>query len=164
MWWSDRRRLILGLAALPLAGCGFTPALAPGTAAAGVRGRIRADDPGSDAGLAFVTRFEERMGPPAAVDWHLSWSLSISTERRGLVPGLGDSRGQMTGRLRWSLTPADGGAPVAGGQAERFVGYSRSASPLAIRSAAEDARRRVAELLAEAVAAELIATARDWAT
>ena len=163
MWWSDRRRVLLGLAALPLVGCGFTPALAPGAAAGALRGRIRADSPRDEPGLAFLTRFEERMGAPEAAEWRLVWSLSIATERRGLVAGLGDSRGQMVGRLGWTLRPEGGGAPVASGRAERFAGYSRSTTPLAIRSAAEDARRRVAEMLAEAVASELIATAADWA-
>lgn len=162
MWSCDRRTLLLGLAALPLAGCGFRPALAPGTAAGGIRGRIRADDPADDAGLAFVTRLEERLGAPQAPGWRLGWSLGISTERRGLVAGLGESRGQMVGRIRWTLTPDGAEDPVARGTTERFVGYSRTTSPLAIRAAAEDARRRVAAMLAEAVAAELIATAADW--
>ncbi|MBK5926147.1 hypothetical protein [Rhodobaculum claviforme] len=162
MWSCDRRTLMLGLAALPLAGCGFRPALAPGGPADGLRGRIRADNPGDDAGLAFVTRLEERLGTPQAPGWRLGWSLGIATERRGLVAELGDSRGQMIGRLDWTLTPEGADTPVARGTAERFVGYSRTTSPLAIRAAAEDARRRVAEMLAEAVASELIATAPGW--
>ncbi|MGY6411548.1 MAG: LPS assembly lipoprotein LptE [Alkalilacustris sp.] len=163
MWWSDRRRLILGLAALPLAGCGFTPALAPGAPALALRGRIWPDPPGDRPGVAFVDRLESRFGPPTAPGWRLGWSLQITPERRGPAPGVGETRGQMIGRLSWTLTPEGAETPILQGQAERFAGYARTTSPLAIRAAAEDARLRVAEMLADALAAELIVTAGTWA-
>ena len=163
MWWSDRRRLILGLAVLPLAGCGFTPALAPGAPASVLRGRIRPDPPGDRPGVAFVDRLEQRLGAPTTPGWRLAWSLQITSERRGPAPGLSATRGQMVGRLSWALTPEGAESPVLRGQAERFAGYGRTGSPLATRAAAEDAQLRVAEMLAEAVASELIATAGDWA-
>ena len=163
MWWSDRRRLLLGLAALPLAGCGFTPALAPGAPAHALRGRIRADDPTDRDGVAFVARLEDRLGAPSAADWRLGWRLQITPERLGLAPGQGETRGQMLGQVVWTLTPEGADTPAARGQAEHFAGYDRTGTPLAIRAAAEDARSRVAEMLAEAVAAELVATAPRWA-
>ena len=163
MWWSDRRHLILGLAALPLAGCGFSPALAPGAPATALRGRIHPDPPADRPGVAFVDRLEARLGAPASPGWRLGWSLAITPERRGPAPGVGETRGQMVGRLTWTLTPEGAETPILQGQAERFAGYGRTTSPLAIRTAAEDAQLRVAEMLAEALAAELIASAGRWA-
>jgi LPS-assembly lipoprotein len=56
MWLSDRRAFLLG--ALALAGCGFTPAYAPGGAGAALRGQVRADDPTDSLGFAFVGALE----------------------------------------------------------------------------------------------------------
>ncbi len=163
MWWSDRRRLILGLAALPLAGCGFTPALAPGAPAGALHGRIRADDPTDRAGVAFVARLEDRLGRPQAPGWRLGWQMTVTPERLGLAAGLGEVRGRALGRVDWTLMGEGDDTPVASGRAEQFAGYDRTGTPLAIRAAAEDAQDRVAGMLAEAVAAELIATAPRWA-
>lgn len=162
MWWS-RRRLLGALAAVPLAGCGFTPALAPGAPAARLQGRIRADDPPDRDAAAFLTRLEERLGRPATPGWRLAYGLEITETRLGLEPGQGETRGQMLGSLRWELFPEGADAPVATGTARNFAGFSRTSTPFAIRSAAEDARDRVARMLADAVVAELIATAPDWA-
>ena len=163
MWWSDRRRLLGLLAAAPLAGCGFTPALAPGAPATALRGRIRAEDPTDRDGAAFVQRLEERLGRPSAPAWEMDWTPQVTETLLGLQPGLGETRGQLTGTLRWDLRPLGGETPVAQGIARQSAGFSRTATPLADRAAAEDARRRLMILLADAVVAELLATAADWA-
>jgi LPS-assembly lipoprotein len=163
MSWSDRRRLLALLAAAPLAACGFTPALAPGAPATALFGRIRADDPPDDAAAAFVARIEERFGRPADPAWRLAYTLSVLESRGALEPGLGETRAQLTGILSWRLLPMGGDAPVARGTQRQFTGFSRTATPLARRTAAEDARARLGRLLADALAAELIATAGDWA-
>ena len=166
MWWS-RRSLLLALAA-PLAGCGFTPALAPGAPAAGLQGRIRADDPPDRDAAEFLTRLEERLGRPTAPGWTLAYRLEVTETRLGLEAGIGETRGQMVGNVVWALTPEGApdtrpGDPVARGQSRQFAGFSRTATPLANRAAAEDARRRLARMLADAVVAELTATASRWA-
>ena len=163
MSWSDRRSLLLLAAAAPLAACGFTPALAPGAPATALAGRIRADDPTDVATAAFVTRFEERLGRPTAPAWRLSYALVITESRSALEPERGETRGQFDGTLRWTLLPWGGDTPVATGTARQFAGFSRTSTPLARRSAAEDARRRLGLLLADAVVAELTLTAGDWA-
>lgn len=164
MSWSDRRSLIACLAATPaLAACGFAPALAPGEPATALRGRIRADDPVDDATAALVARFEERLGRPTRPGWRLAYALTITESRRALEAVVGETRGQFDGTLRWQLVPEDGETPVAEGTARRFTGFSRTDTPLARRAAAEDAARRLGRMLADAVVAELVASAGDWA-
>ncbi|MFN6979147.1 MAG: hypothetical protein ACK4OP_13545, partial [Gemmobacter sp.] len=60
MWWSDRRALLLGAAAL--AACGFAPAEVPGSTGAALRAAVLADAPASRDGFDFVAAFEDRLG------------------------------------------------------------------------------------------------------
>ncbi len=62
MSWSDRRAFLL--MPLALAACGFSPTLAPGSAAAGLQGKIRVADPKDKNGFDFLQRMEERLGRP----------------------------------------------------------------------------------------------------
>jgi LPS-assembly lipoprotein len=163
MSWSERRKVLTLLAAAPLAACGFTPALAPGAPATALLGRIRADDPSDDITGAFVTRLEERLGRPADPGWRLAYTLTAFESRGALEPGLGETRAQITGILAWQLYPIGADTQVARGNLREFTGFSRTSSPLARRSATEDARDRLGRILADALAAELIATAGDWA-
>jgi len=156
-----RRRLLALLAGVPLAGCGFSPALLPGAPATALRGRIRADDPADRDGVEFVARLEERLGRPEAPLWRLAWTLELDERRLGLVAGEGESRAHVVGRLDWRLLPPDADSPAAQGSLTRFAAFSRTATPLAERSAAQDARRRVVAMLADALATELIATAPE---
>ena len=158
-----RRAVLALLALLPLAACGFRPALAPGAPATALFGRIRADDPADRAGVEFVARLEERLGRPAVPGWRLAWTLTLEEERLGLEAGVGETRAQLLGRLDWQLIPEGAEAPVTEGRIARFTGYSRTATPLAEETAARDALARLSRLLADALVTELTATAADWA-
>lgn len=165
MWRADRRRFLLLATAAPLAACGFTPALAPGAPAAGLTGQIRADDPADADAFALVERLEERLGRPApGARWRLSYNIATEEDRLGRARGLGDSRAQIAGSLRYQLRAAGGEAVLASGTVSQFAGYSLTSTPLANRAAEEDARRRLMRMLADALATELMATAGGWAT
>ncbi len=165
MWSCDRRRLIAGLAALPLlSACGFAPTLAPGGAAAGLRGRIRADDPDGPDDFAFVERFEERLGRPEAPPrYALSFDIDVTTDDIATVRGEGATRGTAIGRVRYAVRQLDDDDTVHEGRAESFTGWSRTEEALAERFAREDARARLMRILADRIATDLTATAGDWA-
>jgi LPS-assembly lipoprotein len=164
MWWSDRRGLVLALAALPLAaGCGFRPALGRGGSAAALQGRIRADDPRDRAAFELVARLEERLGPPGPDALRLAYALSLREEVLGRTAGVGDTRGQVSGTLRYELSRPGEAGVLHRGSVAAFAGYSRTATPLANRAAQEDARRRVTRMLADDLVTDLVASAAGWA-
>ena len=164
MWSSERRRLLGALAALPtLAACGFAPTLAPGGAAAGLRGRIRADDPDGPDEFAFVERLEERLGRPDAPRYALSFDIDVSTDDMATVRGEGATRSTAIGRVRYTVRRLDDDDTVHEGRAESFTGWSRTEEALAERFAREEARARLMRILADRIATDLTATAGDWA-
>lgn len=161
---SERRRLLGALAALPvLAACGFEPTLARGGAGAGLRGRIRADDPTDPDGFAFVERLEERLGRPQAAGYVLSYEIDVELDDLASVRGEGGTRGNAVGRVDYALRPVGGGDPLHEGRAESFTGWSTTEEALPERFAREDARARLMRILADRIAIDLTATAQDWA-
>ena len=62
MSWCNRRTLVF--LPLALAACGFTPTLAPGSAADDLQGTIRLADPTDKFSFDFLQHMEQRLGRP----------------------------------------------------------------------------------------------------
>ncbi|TVP74052.1 MAG: hypothetical protein EA339_01365 [Rhodobacteraceae bacterium] len=154
---SDRRRLILALAALPLAACGFTPAYAPGGAGQALRGRVRAADPRTSQEFDFVAGIETRLGRPQAPLFDLSYTITTSERGAARGAGLGATRITRFGTVAYQLTDRATGAVVTEGSLRNFTNYSTTDTQLASRRAAEDAQSRLMRILADQVAARLVA-------
>ncbi len=163
MWSSDRRRLLLALAALPLAACGFAPAHAPGGAAAGLRGRVRPDTPQDRLGFAFAARIEDRLGRADGADLVLGYRIAVEETGVALSPGNVTRRYRLNGRLDWTLAPRGGGDPVAAGRLASFTAYSATGTTVATLTARRDAEERLATILADMLVAELVARAPEIA-
>ncbi|PQO24742.1 hypothetical protein C2I36_01240 [Rhodobacteraceae bacterium WD3A24] len=164
MWLSDRRSLLAGLAALPLAAaCGFRPAYGPGGGAARLRGAVRPDDPENRADFAFVAALEERLGRSDVAPYALSYDIDISGRGVARERGMGDTRRQLAGTVDIALTDRASGATLTEGRAEAFVGYSTTSTQLATAIAEDDGRDRLMRILADRVATLLIAAADDLA-
>lgn len=158
MSFSDRRKLIVALAALPaLAACGFRPALAPGGAAEGLRGRVIAADPVNALDFAFVERLEERLGLPApGADLRLSYVITTGERTVGVTPEGTATRVQIAGEARYEVT-AGGGTRLSSGVVRGFTAWSTTGTALATEIAAEDARRRLMVILADDLVTRLYA-------
>lgn len=154
---SDRRQILLALAALPLAACGFTPAYAPGGAGAALRGQVRLDDPRTDMDFDFVASLEDRLGRPQSARYTLSYAIQTSARGSGEVVGLGETRIALLGVVDFALTDTGSGQVVVQDQLRSFTNYSTTATQLATLRAREDAERRLARILADQVATRLIA-------
>lgn len=155
---SDRRTLLLSIAALPLAAaCGFSPAYAPGGAGQALRGQVRVADPVQSRDFDFVAALENRLGRPAAPRFDLSYSLSTSERGAARIPGLGDSRITLFATVAYQLTETATGSVVAEGSLRNFTNYSTTDTQLATLRAKEDAEARLMRILADQVVARLIA-------
>ncbi|WP_102224387.1 LPS assembly lipoprotein LptE [Acidimangrovimonas sediminis] len=159
---SDRRSVLIALGALPLAACGFTPAYAPGGPAAGLRGKIRADDPTSRDAFDFVGELEARLGTPDGPRFTLGYSLSVGESGSALTPDGVTGRYNVTGSVNYTLRDAQTGATVSTGKAQSFVSYGATGSTVATLSAQADAHRRLMVILADEVVTRLLATSGSW--
>lgn len=153
----DRRTLLLTLAALPLAACGFKPAYGPDGAGTALRGQVRLDDPKTTLDFDFVAAMEERLGRPAAARYGLSYSFSTTERGSAQVAGLGETRIAVVGNVTYSLTELATGQVVTSDSVRNFTNYSTTSTQLATLRAREDAERRLARILADQVAVRLIA-------
>lgn len=160
--WS-RRAFLAAAVAAALAGCGFAPVYGTGGDGAGLRGTVRAAEPDTDAGFAFVRRIEERLGRPEAARYDLTYAIAMAEAALAIDGSNNITRLNLEGRLDWSLVPTEGGAPALSGSESAFTGYSAPASTVATLASRRDAGRRLAIILADRVVTRLLASAADLA-
>ena len=154
---SDRRQVLLALAALPLAACGFSPAYAPGGSGQVLRQTVRAADPVTPRDFDFVAAFEERLGRPTAPQYELAYEITTSERGAAQVSGLGATRITLFGTVRYTLMEMGSDTVITEGNLRNFTNYSTTDTQLATRRAQEDAETRLMRILADQVAARLLA-------
>ncbi|MCZ8154047.1 MAG: LPS assembly lipoprotein LptE [Rhodobacteraceae bacterium] len=159
MSWSDRRLFLLGLAALPLAACGFTPAYGPDGGASALRGRVRLQDPATKQDFDFVARLESRLGTATDQAYDLSYSLSATRQSGGITATNVTTRYTLHGSANWTLTEQKSGERVAGGTVRAFASWSTTGTTVAGLAAEDDAARRLSIMLADQVLLRLVAEA-----
>jgi LPS-assembly lipoprotein len=150
------RSALLGLSALALAGCGFTPAYAP------VKG----------GGIIEVAEIEGRTGhylhrelsrtvsrgmPNVVQQSELSIDLRESIVRLGFRPDQTASRSDYIGRADWVLTGVDGKV-IARGRAQEAAGFNFADAAYADVVAQQAAQEKVAYMLAESIRKQMLAS------
>jgi LPS-assembly lipoprotein len=155
---SCNRRSFL-LLPLGLADCGFAPALAPGGAASGLMGTVRAADPVDKNGFDFVERIEERLGRPEAQRFDLTYAIATETIGVGVTTDNRITRYNLKGAIDFVLTDSTTAERISAGRVQSFTAYSATGSTVAGLAAEEDAAFRLMRLLADQVVARLIAEA-----
>jgi len=153
---SFNRRTLL-LLPLALVACGFTPAYGPSGPAQGLQGRIRAADPGDKNGFDFVTAIEARFGRSKDPRYGLAYTITTQSVGVGYATDTTITRYNLKGRVDWSLTDRETDARIAGGTAENFTSWSATSATVAALSAEADAARRLMVILADQIAAEILA-------
>ena len=153
----DRRSLLVsGLALAGLAGCGFTPAYAPGGSGARLQGNVAANAPRSRAGYLLLQRIEERLGRNDAAPLILSTDLALTRVDVGVTSGDETTRTRIFGAATWRLQAASDGAELASGTVENFTAFSTTGSTVATAAAERDAEARLMIILADAVVEALV--------
>ncbi|MDQ2066346.1 LPS assembly lipoprotein LptE [Xinfangfangia sp. CPCC 101601] len=157
---SYSRRSFLALVPLAgLAACGFTPAYAPGGAATRLMGSVRVADPSDKNGFDFVERIEERLGRTEERLYDLAYTIRTDSVGVGLTTDQRITRYNLTGVIDYTLTDAQTGARITGGQVQSFTSYAATGSTVAGLAAEESAAYRLMRLLADQIVARLIAEA-----
>lgn len=156
---SDRRHFLLGLALLPLAACGFTPAYGPDGGASALRGQIEVKTPQSKPDFDFASRIIARLGDTPDATYGLGYSISASRTSGGVTAANVTTRYTLLGSATWTLTEKASGTRVAGGTVRSFTSWSATGTTVAGLAAEDDAYRRLSIMLADQVILRLLATA-----
>lgn len=153
---SDRRSVVLALAALPLAGCGFRPAFAPGGPAADLFDHVAVDPPTDKNGFDLVERLEERLGRTRAPAFLLGYRIDTKVTPLAITSSNAITRYNIAGSVSYTLRDtAD--RMVAEGKVTNFTAYSASGTPVSTAAAEADAYKRLMTVLADAIVTRLIA-------
>jgi LPS-assembly lipoprotein len=160
MSWS--RRALLVTAAAAAAGCGFSPVLAPGGAADGLRGEIEVSAPGNREGYAVTRRLEERLGLPGAARYRLRVTITQGAQVTGIPADRVAARVNLIGQADFVLTDIASGKVVRRGSVQSFTGYSSTSTTAATRAARVDAEDRLMTILADRIVGDLMATSGEW--
>ena len=153
--WS--RRAVLA-AAPALAACGFQPVYGPGGAGTRLQGQVRVADPRTADDYAFLRRLTERLGPEEAARYELTYARRIASVGQAITPDEVTTRYSLNGTAAYTLTDAATGAVVAQGEVSNFSSYSAEGTVIATNAAEQDARGRLAVMLADQVVTRLLAT------
>ena len=153
--WSRRAALAVALLA---AGCGFTPVYGPGGAGTRLHGQVRVADPQTADDYAFLRRMTERLGRAETGRYDLAYTLRVAVLPQAITPDEVTTRFSLNGTAAYRLTDAASGAAVAQGEVSNFSSYSTEGTVIATNAAEQDARNRLALMLADQVVTRLLAT------
>ena len=162
MSWYNRRLFLISAAAL--AGCGFTPAFAPGGAATRLQGRVLVDEPDSRPGYLLTRRFEERLGRANPARYGLSYSIGLTDSAIAVSSTNVISRYNKIGTVTWALRDLETDKVLTSGKAENFTSYSASGTTVITQAAERDAEARLMTILTDQIITRLIADAEKLPT
>lgn len=149
------RRAVLA-ALLLLGGCGFVPALRPGA-----RGRIAVEAPATRAGFVLGRRLEDRLGVAGdRAPYRLRVSLALEAEAAAVSLAQVTTRVRLEGVAGYALVETATGAERLRGTAEAFASYDATGTTVALDASARDAEERLVTILADRIAARILAAER----
>lgn len=160
------RRGLLAALLLAAGGCGFTPLYGEGTDAVAMAGRVDVAPMTGAAGFDMRERLVQRLGPATAPTHRLEVELALRQVGVALTQESVTTRFEVIGVADYRLIPLAGGPPAEAGTLRSVTGYSAPASStgsaFAIRAAEQDANRRLAVDLADAIVQRLALSAGEW--
>lgn len=160
MWLSDRRRFLLGLAALPVAGCGFRPLYGAGETGSLTLGKVAVASPEGRLGFYMRERLDRRLGGPvdaAKADYLLKTDLEIVETGLAITEDNAITRYRLNGVAKYELFDNKAKKVALQGEVASITAYSATSSLFATWTAERDAERRIAEDLAERIALRVAA-------
>ncbi len=162
MWWSDRRRLLGGLAlgglAWLAAGC-FRPMLAEGEASRALIGQVALPEVGDRFSYHLNRSLAERLGEARAPAYRLEIETRLDRESLAITQDDAITRVRLTAVADWALFRAGAAEPVLRERTQSRSGYNSTASLFATREIGRDVERRLARDLGERIARRLLARA-----
>ncbi|MGH1355843.1 MAG: LPS assembly lipoprotein LptE [Thalassovita sp.] len=158
MWLS--KRLTLGLiCAAALTGCGFAPAYGPSGAAGKLQSQIIVDAPTDRDQQLLVQELENRLGRTGMGRYALGYQLTYEQARMAVSADNTTTRFNIVGQADYTLRDSSSQQVLTQGKVTGFTGYSTTSSTVATLASEQDARERLAVMLADRIVTRLIAAA-----
>ena len=160
----DRRILLVLLAPLVLAACGFTPVYAPGGSGDALYGQITVQTPEDIPSTSevdsylLVRNLELRLGRADAGAYKLDLTLTTRDEGQAITADSEITRYSILGKATYTLTRQSDGKVVASGDEEAFTGYSATGSTVETLASERDAHQRLMVILADQINTRILAT------
>lgn len=158
---SSSRRLFCALALAMLAGCGFSPAYAPGAAGDALFNRIEIAAPSTRAGFLLTQELESRLGRVPDARFTLTPIITLRSTNSSISQENVAIRVNLVGQVAYTLRDRQTDAIVSQGSVDSFTGYSTSGTPVAVQAAERDAEARLMQILADQLITRLLAAAAD---
>ncbi len=165
---SDRRTFLKGAVATAtvagLAGCGFSPAHAPGGAASRLRNAVSVIEPDGRADYLMTRELEDRLGRASVPRYDLIYAMELTKLPVAITNSNIATRYNLTGEATYALRDRETGAVVVSGKVENFNSFSAAGSTVAVQAAERAAEDRLVTILADQMVARLIAGAAGLST
>ncbi len=159
MLLSNRRRFLLGLSALPLAGCGFEPVYGTNGSAEKLRGQISLQDPRDRNSFELVNALEQRIGHTANGAYALTYKISTNRRSLAITDQAEITRYNLIGSVQYELKNLQTRKVVHKSTVQNFTSYSATANTISTLAAERDAYDRLMSILAEQITTRLIGIA-----
>jgi len=153
----SRRAALLGL--VMLAGCGFAPVFGSNGAASGLRNAVEIAAPATAEGYRIRQQLLDRLGDATEPRHLLTVTIVIVSEPVAITAEGVTTRFNLPGTADWTLSDPATGALLAEGQETAFASYSATGNTVTTRSGEQDARDRLAVMLADQIVTRLIIAA-----
>ena len=108
----------------------------------------------------MVKRFEERLGAAPNADLTLNYSITTKTSGLAITKAQETNRFNLIGTATFNVTDA-AGTVLTNGKVENFTSYSATGSTVATQTAKDDARARLAVILADMIATRVLLATAD---
>ncbi|NRB20073.1 MAG: hypothetical protein HRU33_21640 [Rhodobacteraceae bacterium] len=161
----NRRTLLVMLAPLALAACGFTPVHAPGGTGDALYGQVTVQAPEDVPSTSEVDSYlvvqnlEHRLGRAGAAAYQLDLTLSTRDEGQAITDDSQTTRYSLLGEASYTLTRTSDGKVVASGEEQAFTGYSATGSTVETLASERDAHQRLMVILADQINTRILTTA-----
>lgn len=156
MWSCDRRFFLI--AAVALAGCGFSPAYGPGGSGNALRNALTVTAPSSTYAFSLAQALETEFGPPLRPRYDLSFTVITNAERVAITQAQDTNRYTVIGSANFTLTEIATGAVLTTGIVDSFTSYSASGTLVATAAAQRDAYERLMVILGDKISGRLLTT------
>ena len=160
----NRRTLLVVLAPLALAACGFTPVHTPGGTGDALYGQVAIQAPESIPSTSdvdsylLVRNLEQRLGRTTAGTYQLNLTLRTYNEGQAITADSQITRYSIIGNASYTLTRLSDGMVVASGNENAFSVYSATGSTVETLAGERDAHQRLMVILADQINTRILAT------
>ena len=154
----------MGLAALPVAGCGVQPAYGTRGVANVLQGQIRIQDPTDEASYALVEQLDRRLSGAGTPVYELRYAITTRRESLSVTEDEITTSYNVFGSVDFQVVDLRTKQIATQGTVRNFATYSASANTVATRASEDDAQKRLMVILADDLTTRLIASAGSWAT